>query len=231
MVSINDVQALICNFPFFKNIEENELIDVLNYFSYKKVNKNGYIFKQGDLFNSIYFLCLGRVKIAKSDNHGREQLVGIFNDGEMFPHLGYFFDNLGYPANALVLEDAHLLYIPNQNIEKLLTNHPIISISLLKVMGEKMTDLESRLEEKLLNSTYEQVIKLLLRLAKKHGVKLSNDDILFLTPFQNKELASIIGASRETVSRIMNKLDSNRMIERDTKGRLIIKVDLLKNEI
>ncbi|UTW68734.1 hypothetical protein KHA80_14930 [Anaerobacillus sp. HL2] len=51
-----------------------------------------------------------------------------------------------------------------------------------------MIDLQCRLEEKLLSSTYEQVVKLLLRLAQKHGVKLSNGNTLFLTPFQNKEL-------------------------------------------
>ncbi|NMD71567.1 Crp/Fnr family transcriptional regulator [Bacillus sp. DNRA2] len=230
MVLINEVYRSLCHNPLFKSIEETELRDISGYFSYKKVKKNHHIFLQGDHFNSIYFLCNGRVKITRIDHQGREQLVGVCNDGDMFPHLGYYFSKTGYPANALVLEDAHLLYVPSQNIEKLITNNPNIAMILIKVMGEKMIDLQCRLQESLLSSTYEQMIKLLLRLAKKHGVKLSNGDILFLTPFQNKELASIIGTTRETVSRIMSKLESNQLINRDYNGRLLIKVEELQRE-
>lgn len=231
MIFSNEVYTWLSEFPSFKTIDDNELREMSCYFSYKQIKKNNHIFLQGDPFHSIYFLCCGRVKISRGDNHGREQLVGVCNDGEMFPHLGYYFSNTGYPASAFVLEDAHLLYVPSENIRKLLTDYPNVSIILLKVMGEKMIDLQCRLEEKLLSSVHEQVIKLLLRLAKKHGVRLSNGSILFLTPFQNKELACIIGSSRETVSRIMNKLEANSMIERDQQGRLIINEELLRDEI
>jgi len=131
----------------------------------------------------------------------------------------------------LVLIDAQLLYIPIDKLEELLSYHHKISIIFLKILGEKLTELQGRLEEKLLDSTYEQVIKLLLRLSVKHGVKLSNGDMLFLTPFQHKELASIIGTSRETISRMMNRLESQKMTGKDSKGRLIIKSPLLEIEI
>ncbi|MFN7252341.1 MAG: Crp/Fnr family transcriptional regulator [Anaerobacillus sp.] len=231
MVFLNEVHTCLREFPSFKNIDDIELREMSCYFSYKKVKKNNHIFLQGDPFHSIYFLCSGRVKISRSDTHGREQLVGVCNDGEMFPHLGYYFGNTGYPASALVLEDAQLLYVPSENIRKLLTDYPNVSIILLKIMGEKMIDLQCRLEEKLLCSVHEQVIKLLLRLAKKHGIRLSNGTTLIKTPFQNKELACIIGSTRETVSRIMNKLEANSLIERDQEGRIIINEELLRDEI
>ncbi|UTW68735.1 Crp/Fnr family transcriptional regulator [Anaerobacillus sp. HL2] len=77
------------------------------------------------------------MKISRTDNHGREQLVGVCNKGEMFPHLGYYFGNTGYPANALVLEDAYVIFVPSQNIERLLTNFPAVSVIILKLWAKK----------------------------------------------------------------------------------------------
>lgn len=231
MFFVEDVYSRLSRLSFFKHLPNNELKEIAQYFSYKKVTKNKYIFRQGDTFQSIYFLCEGQVKIIRADRHGREQLVAVCYDQEMFPHLGFYFRNSEYPASTFVSEDAQLLYLPSQNIERLLTNHPTVSLIFLNVMGEKMIDLQHRLEEKILSSTYEQVIKLLLRLANKHSVKLSNGNLMLVIPFQNKELASMIGATRETVSRIMNKLAVSGMIERDHKGRLIIKVKELNEEL
>ncbi len=125
---------------------------------------------QGDPLDRVFFIHEGRVKIYKTDVSGKEQIVSVLQNGDMFPHAG-FFRTGGYPAHAEIMEDATLLVIPIQEFEQLLLQRPDVCIKLFRVMGEKIIDLQSRLEEQIFHNTYEQILMLFLRLAKTHGKK------------------------------------------------------------
>ncbi|GAA3312411.1 hypothetical protein GCM10020331_000040 [Ectobacillus funiculus] len=89
--------------------------------------------------------------------------------------------------------------------EAILIKYPELCIKLFKVLGEKIIDLQNRLEEQILHDTYEQIIMLLLRLCQSNGVPI-NDGYKITTHFTNRELANMIGTSRETMNRTINRL-------------------------
>ena len=62
--------------------------------------------------------------------------------------------------------------------EKVLLENPELCIKVFKVLGEKIVDLQERLESQILNNTYQQIIKLLIRLGKEHGKELNDGRIL-----------------------------------------------------
>ncbi|MGX2961159.1 Crp/Fnr family transcriptional regulator [Peribacillus sp. JNUCC 23] len=215
--------------PFFYELYEEQINDLLKYCSLKDKVKNHHLFMQGDPMQSLYFLCRGKIKVYKIDGKGRELIVGIYKEGELFPQDYFFEDHTHYLTNAYVLEDATVLSIPIFYFEQLLEKYPKLYAILFKMVGEQIIDLRSRLEDKIFFTSEEQVINLLLRLARNYAVTLSNQKILFLTSFQIKDLANMIGFSRETVSRIMNKFIMQNLIEKDEKGRLILNPMLIKD--
>ncbi|MUV36530.1 hypothetical protein JNUCC1_00333 [Lentibacillus sp. JNUCC-1] len=148
----------------------------------------------------------------------------------MFPHQGFFRKD-NYPAHAEVAEDANLLYIPISQFENFLITHPEICIKLFRVLGELIVDLQTRLEEKILHTTTEQIIKLLLRLSQSHGEKRPDDLIRVTTLFTNRELANMIGSSRETVSRTLTQLKKKKLIASDQNGHMLINFEELHKEI
>ena len=85
--------------------------------------------------------------------------------------------------------------------------------------------------EKILHNTYEQIILLLIRLAKNHGIRLSNDEVKLSTQFTNKDMANMIGSSRETVSRTLTQLKKKGFIQTAEDGHLILDIPLLKEEL
>lgn len=123
----------------------------------------------------------------------------------MFPHVG-FFRKGEYPAYAEALEQSTLIAIPISKFESVLIENPELCIKVFKVLGEKIVDLQNRLEEQILNNTYEQIIKLLIRLAQKYGKEQEDGTILLKSEFTNKDLASMIGTTRETISRTLTKM-------------------------
>ena len=224
------VKELLQRFLLFKNLTDYEIEPILNIAKNRKYRQNTHIFMQGDPMTNVYFIHSGKVKIYRTDQDGREQIVNVLKEGEMFPHQGFFRDD-DYPAHAVVAEDATLIYIPIHMFEEILITNPKISIKIFRVLGNILVDLQNRLEEKILYNTYEQIILLLLRLAKSHGEAINDEAMRITTNFTNRELANMIGSSRETVSRTLTQLKKENLIETDESGQMIIYARKLEEEL
>ncbi|MFI8708983.1 Crp/Fnr family transcriptional regulator [Bacillus sp. NPDC077411] len=215
--------------PLFKELSEEELQPIVDISQLRMYKAKSFVFMQGDILDRVFFIHSGKVKIQKTDAAGKEQIVSVLQAGEMFPHAG-FFQKGTFPAHAEILETAQLIVTPIADFEKILIQHPELCIKMFKVLGEKIVDLQNRLEEQILHDTYEQIIMLLLRLCKSNGVKMNNKYTL-TSQFTNRELANMIGTSRETISRTINQLKRRNLIAIDENGYFIIIPEKLKAEI
>ncbi|MGX6442527.1 Crp/Fnr family transcriptional regulator [Neobacillus sp. K501] len=226
----DDVKKVLSEFTLFRDLTDYELGKVADIAITREWKKQSHVFLQGDPLENVYFICDGKVKVYKSDIHGKEQIVAMMKKGEMFPHVG-FFRKGDYPAYAEVLEHSTLIAVPISKFESVLIENPELCIKVFKVLGEKIVDLQNRLEEQILNNTYEQIVKLLIRLAQKHGKELEDGTILLKSEFTNKDLANMIGTTRETISRTLTKMKKDELIEADVNGHMILDIDVLLEEI
>lgn len=224
------IQELLQRFAIFKDLTDYEMGPVLDIANHRLFRQGTHIFMQGDPLTNVYFIYSGSVKIYKTDQHGKEQIVNVLRPGDMFPHQGFFRQD-NYPAHAEVTEDTVLIYIPIPAFENFLITHPEICMKLFRVLGDIIVDLQNRLEEKILHNTYEQIIFLLLRLAKKHGKEVNDNHVCLTTQFTNRELANMIGSSRETVSRTLTQLRKQQLISTNNAGLIVLDIDGLEAEM
>ncbi|MGP7817301.1 Crp/Fnr family transcriptional regulator [Niallia sp. 01092] len=224
-----DINKLLSEFSLFKELDNRELARIVEIGMVRTFKKGSHVFLQGEPLKNTYFIFDGKVKVYRTDLNGKEQIVAVLKKGEMFPHVG-FFRKGGYPAFAKVQEEASLVVIPIQEFEKVLIDNPELCIKVFKVLGEKIVDLQDRLGEQILNNTYQQIIKLLIRLSKTHGKKLEDGFVLLTGEFTNKDLANMIGTTRETVSRTFTKLKKEQLI-RTYEGDIIIHPDKLLDRL
>lgn len=225
-----ELKTFLSHYSLFRDLDNLEIEKIADIAITREWNKNSHVFMQGEHIENVYFIHQGKIKIYKSDVNGREQIVNILKNGEMFPHVG-FFRKGGYPAFAEVLEPSILAVVPISHFERVLVENPELSIKVFKVLGEKIVDLQERLEAQVLNNTYEQIIKLLIRLANLYGEKQEDETVLLKAEFTNKDLANMIGTTRETVSRTLTKMKKEEIIETDDDGNMIIDMDVLFDEL
>ena len=226
---IEDIKKRLEAVPLFKELDKVEMDHIIQITQTRFYKKNIYVFMQGDPLDRMFFIHSGKIKIYKTDSTGKEQIIAFLESGEMFPHAG-LFRNGGYPAHAEVMEDAQLISIPKTEFEEILLKNPLVCIKLFKVLGEKIVELQNRLEEQILHNTYEQIIMMLLRLCKTNGIKVSHL-YKITTHFTNRELANMIGTSRETVSRTINLLKKRQFLFTDQDGFFLVNKEILKQEI
>lgn len=223
------VKDLLQQFPLFKHLTDEEMEPVLEIARNRMYRKGTHLFMQGDPLTNVYFIMHGKIKIYRTDLQGKEQIVNVLGENEMFPHQG-FFRNDDYPAHAEVLDEATLIYIPIHQFEQFLISNPEVSVKVFRVLGDIIVDLQNRLEEQILYNTYEQIILLLLRLTKSHGKEIADGSFQITTPFTNRDLANMIGSSRETVSRTLTQLKKNNLIETKS-GKIIVDRAKLEEEL
>lgn len=224
-----DIQKRLSAVPLFKELSEMELEPIVKIAQTRFYKHKMYVFMQDDPLDRVFFIHSGKVKIYKTDFSGKEQIISILEPGEMFPHAGFFRQGQ-FPAHAEVTEDATLIVIPIDQFEEILILYPELCIKLFKVLGEKIVDLQSRLEAQILHNTYEQIILLLIRLCKSNGEKVE-DMYQLTTQFTNRELANMIGTSRETVSRTINHLKKKDYVSQNEEGFYLIDQEALKQEL
>src|SRR5690625_3044870 len=217
-------------FPIFKNLTDFELVPLIVFAIIKEFKVGEIVFMQNKPITVVYFIQQGKLKVFKTVYYGKEQIVNVLQKNDMFPHQGLYRKG-NYPAHAEIIENAKLVIIPIASFENFLITHPEICMKMFRVLGEIIMDLQNRLEEKLLYNVYDQIIMLLIRLAKKNGKKINEHYYKITLLLTNRELANMIGSSRETVSRTLTQLKKNHLVHTDSNGYLIIDFDALEEEV
>ncbi|WP_077325068.1 Crp/Fnr family transcriptional regulator [Virgibacillus siamensis] len=229
-MNTHSIKELLQKVPLFKDLNDYEIEPIVELAKNHTYQRGSHVFMQGDPLTSVYFIHQGRIKIYKTDVHGKEQIVNVLQPGDMFPHQGFFRQD-DYPAHAEVLDEAILIFIPIKSFENFLIHHPEICVKLFRVLGDIIMDLHNRLEEKILHNTYEQIIMLLLRLAKDYGTETGDSMTKITTHFTNRDLANMIGSSRETVNRTLTRLKKQQLLSTDKTGAYILDAAALKDEL
>jgi CRP/FNR family transcriptional regulator len=215
--------------PLFKGLSKEEITPFADVAQMRLYRSNMYIYMEEDPLDRVFFIHSGKVKIYKTDLTGKEQIISILVPGEMFPYTGFFRDG-HYTSHAEVLEDAQLIVIPIEYFEDILISHPSLCVNIFRKLGERIVDLQGRLEAQILHNTYEQIILLLIRLCQTNGTK-TDKGYKYTSRFTNRELANMIGTTRETVSRTITQLKRKDYIFQNEEGFLYVDQESLKQEI
>ncbi|WP_425446143.1 Crp/Fnr family transcriptional regulator [Dethiothermospora halolimnae] len=204
--------------PIFSGISDKELDKIKKVAKERLYKKGNILFSEGDRGNSIFIVKHGKVKVYKTSNDGREIILDIKDDGDVIAEVVLFSD-IAYPATVEAIEDTKVYVLKNKDIEEIIRNNAEIALEMIKVLNKRLKEAQKKLKNMALDDTYARMIKILLQLCEKYGLQESGKYKLDLK-LTREELANLIGTSRETASRMLNRLDNENLIK--IRGRDII---------
>lgn len=220
--------AFLGQVPLFHDLHPSELERVEEITISRCLTKKSVIFTEGSEKESIYFIKDGLVKAYKTDENGHEQIVSFLKTGDMFPHTGFFNPN-PYPATAETIVDTKLLAIPVRLFESLLLGNPSIGIKLMRVMGDKIRELQEKLQVLTGQDVKHRVLTFLLQLADQLG-EWNGSKVTINLPMTHQEFANSIGTTRETINRLLNQFSKDELLEVDRSRIVIIDLEALKQQ-
>lgn len=215
--------------PLFQDLNEQEIEQVKQIAISRFFAKKSVIFCEGDEKEAVFFIREGLVKTLKTDENGHEQIVSFLKAGDMFPHTGFFNPN-PYPATAEAVTDTHLSAIPIHSFEQLMLTTPSIAIKMMRVMGEKIVELQEKLQVLSGQDVKHRVLSFLLKIAEQHGEREGNKMTINL-PMTHQEFANSVGTTRETINRLLNQLAKERLLAADRSRIVIFDLEALKQQM
>jgi len=212
--------SLLKQFMLFQDLNDEELLHVNEIAITRRYPKKTAVFTEGSEKEAIYLIQDGLVKTYKTDENGHEHIVSFLKKGEMFPHTG-LFNASPYPATAETIVESQLIAIPVRKFEGLVMRMPSIALKIMCVMGDKIKELQEKLQMLSEQDIKNRILSFLLLLAEQHGHTKESEITIFL-PVTHQEIANCVGSTRETVNRFLNQLNKEDLLEVD-RSRIIVK--------
>ena len=207
-------------FNFLETMTPEEMESLSEMVVDNQVKKKQPIFMAGDPSENLYFLKVGRVKITRVDESGKEFTLTLLEPGEIFGELG-LFDESPRETSATALEDSIICLMKRRDFERYASHKPELSFKLSKLMGLRLRQIENRMEELLFRDVPSRLARLLLRLVDRHP-RETKHGLRINIKLSQQELANLIGATREMTSSVLNSLKKEGLIKFESKYIYII---------
>ena len=160
------------------------------------------IFLKGDPGDRLYAILKGRVTISAVSAEGKEILLNILEEGELFGEIA-MLDGKERTADARARTATELLFIDRRDFFDFLTRHPDACFRLLGVLCSRLRWTSQIIEDAVFLDLPQRLAKKLLAFAEIYGVE-GEDGIRIDLQLSQQELANIMGTSRESVNRQLN---------------------------
>ncbi|MCZ8515260.1 Crp/Fnr family transcriptional regulator [Paenibacillus filicis] len=193
----------------------------------KRVKKGTHLFWEGDLPEYWYYVKKGSVKITKSADNGSSITLYRHQDGDLIGHADCI-PNSVHSFNAEVLEDSELGLIQQKDLEVLLWQHGDLAVEFMRWLGLMHRMTQTKFRDLMLFGKPGALCSLLIRLNNSYG-EACGDRIRIGVKMNNSEVAEMIGATRESVNRMLSDMKKEEVIDMDN-GHVIIKdLDYLRD--
>lgn len=195
----------------FSGMTPDSLARIASITGEKTYSKKSIIFHEGDEGDTLYILKHGRVKISKITEDGREKTLCIMQPGDFFGEMA-IFDNLPRSATAEVIDDGAIVStVSKRDFERTLIDHPSIAVQIIRDLTRRIRLVNQQVEDLAFKDVHERVASTLNHLSKSEGRPIGAK-ILINLKMTHQDLANMVGSSRETVTRALNRLQDEGVI-------------------
>ena len=204
-------EASIRSAPFFDGLPLEAVEKAIAHVVMRNHPANQVMLLENDWGSSVYFILSGWVKIRTYNLDGKEVTLNILGKGELFGEMAPL-DEVPRSTDVITLAPTLIGSMPSQDFVAFLSTEPQAGIRLAKLMARRLRQVNRRLRLRESDSM-SRVVDVILFLADGQGVKVAGG--VEVPNLPHRELSSLSGLARETVTRVLSKLEKKLLIERD----------------
>lgn len=203
-------------FPLFHGLSDDSLASIARVSMMRRFPRGQSVVCAGDRPDYVYLVLTGSLKVVVSDEDGREVILSILGQGELFGEMG-MFDERPRSASVIAVVPADLVLISKQDFRRIMQDSFDVSWRIMCNLAERLRNADRKIESLALMDVYGRVARLLIEMAEDVG-----GQSVVVRRISKQDIAKMIGASREMVSRVMKDLGLRGLIE-ETDGGVILR--------
>ncbi|MCB8817716.1 Crp/Fnr family transcriptional regulator [Desulfosporosinus shakirovi] len=198
MVNSEDLRR----FSLFSSLSSNDVIPLLPHLVERRYRRGQLLFVEGEIGSSVFFVLSGQVKLSRSTPASVKQIIDWCGPYDCFAEV-LLLEAGSYPATAEAIKDSTLLVLNNEVMPQILEANPALSVALIRTLSRRLRLSQEFIRILTNRSTAGILAALFLRLAQP--AETPGKPIFVDASLTHRDLASMIGTSRECVNRAINR--------------------------
>lgn len=211
----------------FSGLDSDVLNEISPLFTRKKVEAPKIILSSGDNSTDVYFIVSGKVRATMFTPSGREVSYQDIHAGNMFGEMAAI-DRMQRSTHVVAIEDTLLLCLSSKNFIRIISEYPSVGLATLHKVVDVNRFLCERIYEFSALDVNHRIRAELIRLAKNQALD-GNGRVLLDNMPTHQELANRLATHREAVTRELNNLEKNDVIEKGRNKTLSIDMEKLQS--
>jgi len=209
---------LIRRVPLFALLTANQAESVAESVTKRRFKRGETIVEQGEKSNTLFIILTGRVRVVTSDKRGREVILATLQPGDYIGEMS-LIDNQEHSATVRAEVQTDVLVLGRAEFARCLPENSSMAYAIMKGLVQRLRQADRKIESLALMDVYGRVARALLEFAlpDREGQMTIKDRI------SRQDIAKMVGASREMVSRVMKDLEDRGFIETREDGSMLIK--------
>jgi CRP/FNR family cyclic AMP-dependent transcriptional regulator len=218
----DDRAEIIRQLDFGSSLSDHLVLDLALNSVVLDFRRRRFVYRAGEPADCLYSIISGRVKLCRIEaDSGREAVIDILPEGSLFGESA-LYSAAGQRANsAVAYETSRLLRIPVVDFKRGMAEDDRLHDYTFRLIGQRLEHAERRLADFALNAIPARLDRLLADFSDRYGVSEPNG-VLIDIPLPHREIASIVGSTRESVTVRLNAMRREGTIE-FVKRRILIK--------
>ena len=209
----SDRADIIRQLEFGSSLNDNLVSDLGNSSVVLDFRRRRFVYRAGEPADCLYAIIHGRIKLCRIETEtGREAVIDILPEGSLFGESA-LYSVAGQRANsAVAYENSRLLRIHVADFKRGMAEDDRLHDYTFRLIGQRLEHAERRLADFTLNAIPARLDRLLADFSDRYGVS-EPEGVLIDIPLPHREIASIVGSTRESVTVRLNAMRREGTIE------------------
>lgn len=224
------IAAALSRVPLFATLSAGQLAELARVARRHRYASDQTIFYQGDLGDTFYVILSGQVKVSVTSPEGQEAILVVLDAGEGFGEFALLDDQ---PRSATIeaTQNTEVLVLRKDDFRRLLRQMPDIAIGLLRVLTKRLRDTDQLVQDAAFLDVGDRLAKKLLGLMESHGKPAPRGAVVLTLQLTQSELASMIGATRESVNKQLGAFRDQGIVAVDRQRITILRPERLRARV
>lgn len=212
---------LLRRIPLFAALTPSQYSSIAHAIVKKRFKRSEVLVEQGKKAHALYIILSGRARVMSIDARGREVILAVLHAGD---HVGEMslIDDEPHSATVRTEIQSDVLLLEREALARLLPESSSMSFNILRGLVTRLRHADRKIESLALMDVYGRVARSLLEFAIDDG----EGNLRVRDKISRQDLAKMVGASREMVSRVMKDLEERGFVATQSDGSIVVKQQL-----
>jgi len=213
---------LLRRVPLFSALTPAQSASIADAIIKRRFKRAEMIVEQGKKSDALYIILTGRARVMSADNRGREVILATLQPGDYIGEMSLIDDE---PHSATVRTEVQtdVLMLGREAFSRCLPENSSMSYNIMRGLVQRLRHADRKIESLALMDVYGRVARSLLEFAQDDGA----GNLKIREKISRQDLAKMVGASREMVSRVMKDLEERGFVQTQPDGSVIVKERLM----